>query len=109
MKRTLVKLRNNAILKFAMKYEKYAPIIFFIGGFIFDSLTLGRIDRTYDLTILSIHMASLTVALYLFNLIEDGKWKNTLLDRYKEYLPLAIQFFFGGLSSAYVIYFSRSV
>jgi hypothetical protein len=35
--------------------------------------------------------------------------KNTFLDRFEDYFPLAVQFFFGALSSAYVIYFSRSV
>lgn len=54
-------------------------------------------------------MFSLTIVLYLYNVVDDGKWKNTKLGKYEEYLPLAIQFFFGGLSSAYVIYFSRSV
>ncbi|WP_158973879.1 DUF2914 domain-containing protein [Cellulophaga sp. L1A9] len=109
MKRTLVKFRNSAFRRYLRKYQKYAPLVFFIGGFIFDSLTLGRIDRLYDLIVLCLHMTSLTVALYLYNLADDGKWKNTLLERYQEYLPLAIQFFFGALSSAYVIYFSRSV
>lgn len=83
--------------------------MFFIGGFTFDSLTLGRIDRLYDLTVLSLHMTSLTVVLYLYNLADDGKWRGTFLERYQAYYPLAIQFFFGALSSAYVIYFSRSV
>src|SRR5690606_12478164 len=109
MKRALVRFRNSGFLKFLGKHEKYAPINFFIGGFIFDSLTLGRIDRVYELTVFCLHMTSLTIALYLYNLVDDGKCKNTILDRYKDYLPLAIQFFFGGLSSAYVIYFSRSV
>ncbi|PYE81560.1 hypothetical protein DFQ11_102134 [Winogradskyella epiphytica] len=109
MKRTLVKLRNSKFRKFIRKHEKYAPIIFFIGGFIFDSLTLGRIDRLYDLVVLCSHMTLLSITLFLFNLSDDGKWRNTFLERYKEYFPLAIQFFFGALSSAYVIYFSRSV
>ena len=47
--------------------------------------------------------------IYLYNLADDGKWKNTLLGPYEKFLPLAIQFSFGGLSSAFVIYFSRSV
>src|SRR5690606_15924337 len=51
---------------------------------------------------------SLTIALYLYNLVDDGKWKNTLLDRYQDYLPLAIKVFFGGVSSAYVIYYYRT-
>ncbi len=109
MKKTLSKFKNSAFRSFIRRHSKYAPILFFIGGFIFDTLTLGRIDRTYDLTVLCLHMTSLSITLYLYNLADDGKWKNTFLERYKEYLPLAIQFFFVGLSSAYVIYFSRSV
>ena len=108
MKRTLAKFRDSTFRRFIQKHQKYAPIAFFIGGFIFDTLTLGRIDRLYDLVVLCLHMTSLTMALYLFNLKGDGKWKNTFLARYEEYIPLAIQFFFGGLSSAFVIYFSRS-
>ncbi len=109
MKRTLVRFRNSRLHNFIRKHEKYAPIIFFVGGFIFDSLTLGRIDRLYDLTMLCLHMTGLSIALYLYNLVDDGKWKNTFLERYEVYFPLAIQFFFGALSSAYVVYFSRSV
>ena len=109
MKRTLVKFRNSGLQKFIRRHQKYAPILFFIGGFIFDTLTLGRIDRLYDLSVLCLHMTSLSITLYLFNLADDGKWKNTFLERFEIYFPLAIQFFFGGLSSAYVVYFSRSV
>ena len=109
MKRTLVRFRNSKFRRFIRKYEKYAPLLFFIGGFIFDTLTLGRIDRTYDLVVLCLHMTCLSITIYLYNLADDGKWKNTFLERYEEFFPLAIQFFFGGLSSAYVIYFSRSV
>ena len=109
MKRGLVRYRNSALRKFIRRHQKYAPIIFFIGGFIFDTLTLGRIDRLYDLVVLCLYMSLLTITLYLYNLVDDGRWQGTMLERYEEYLPLAIQFFFGGLSSAYVIYFSRSV
>ncbi|WP_067151116.1 DUF2914 domain-containing protein [Pseudotamlana agarivorans] len=109
MKRKLVRLKNSPLPQFLQKHKKYAPLLFFIGGFIFDTLTLGRIDRLYDLTVLCLHMSALTITLYLFNLADDGKWKNTFLERIEAYFPLAIQFFFGGLSSAFVIYFSRSV
>src|SRR5690625_483532 len=78
--------------RFISKYEKYFLVVFFIGGFIFDSLTLGRIDRTYDLTVLCSHMTFLTITLYLYNLVDDGRWKNTILERFQMYFPLAIQF-----------------
>ncbi len=109
MKRTLEKFKNSKFRSYLRKHQKYTPLIFFIGGFIFDTLTLGRIDRLYDLIVLCLHMTLLTVTLCLYNLTDDGKWKNTFLEPYQEYFPLAIQFFFGALSSAYVIYFSRSV
>jgi len=109
MKSFLAKFSNSPFRKFIRRHEKYAPVIFFIGGFIFDSFTLGRIDRLYDLIVLCLHMTSLSITLYLYNLADDGRWKNTFLERFEEYFPLAIQFFFGGLSSAYVVYFSRSV
>lgn len=89
--------------------QKYLPVLFFIIGFLWDSLTLGRVDRLYDQVILSSYLILLSIFLYLFNRSPDGKWENTFLEPYQEYFPLAIQFFLGGLCSAYVIYFSRSV
>lgn len=109
MNRTLEKFKNSRFRSFIRRHEKYLPVIFFTGGFIFDSLTLGRIDRVYDLSVLCLHMTSLTITLYLYNLMDDGKWENTFLERFQLYFPLAIQFSLGALASAYVIYFSRSV
>ncbi|HKJ06789.1 MAG TPA: hypothetical protein VJ970_04925, partial [Flavobacteriaceae bacterium] len=109
MKRTWVRYKNSAFRRFIKKHEKAALILFFVGGFIFDSLTLDRIDRLYDLIVLCFHMSLLTLTIYMYNLADDGKWKNTIIEPLEDFFPVAIQFFFGGLSSAYVIYFSRSV
>ena len=94
---------------FIRKHQKSAPVVFFILGFTWDSLTLGSIDRLYDQIIICVYLLSLSLSLYLFNLADDNKWKETFLERYEDYFPLAIQFFIGGLCSAYVIFFSRSV
>ncbi|MDR8391826.1 DUF2914 domain-containing protein [Aliifodinibius sp. S!AR15-10] len=91
------------------RHKKYLPVLFFMGGFIWDSLTLGRVDSLYSNFVLCTYLTSLTVCLYLFNLADDGAWKDTFLEACEEYLPLAIQFFLGGLCSAYVIFYSRSV
>lgn len=94
---------------FLIKHKEYAPVLFFVGGFVWDSLTLGRIDGWYSNTILCAYLILLTVSLYIFNLAEDGHWENTLLKPYQKYAPYAIQFFLGGLCSAYVIFFFQSV
>ncbi len=99
----------SAAKRFFRRHKKYAPIVFFIGGFIWDSLTLGRIDGWYSNTVLLTYLLLLTICLYIFNLTDDGRWENTFLEPYEEYAPLAIQFFLGGLSSAYVIFFFQSV
>ncbi len=109
MKRALVRYRKSAFGSYVTRNQKYAPILFFMGGFIFDTLTLGRIDRVYDTVVLCSHMTLLSITLYLYNTVNNDKWEGTFISRYSEYLPLAIQFFFGALSSAFVIYFFRSV
>ncbi|MEQ8578799.1 MAG: DUF2914 domain-containing protein [Balneola sp.] len=102
-------IKVNRFRAFIRKHKKSAPVIFFILGFTWDSLTLGSIDRLYDQIIICVYLLSLSLSLYLFNLADDDKWKDTFLERYEDYFPLAIQFFIGGLCSAYVIFFSRSV
>ncbi len=94
---------------FLAKHKEYAPVLFFMGGFVWDSLTLGRIDGWYSNTILCAYLILLTVSLYIFNLADDGHWENTFLEPYQEYAPYAIQFLLGGLCSAYVIFFFQSV
>lgn len=94
---------------FSKRHQKSLLVLFFMGGFLWDSLTLGRVDRLYDIIVLCTYMISLTISIYLYNRADDGKWKDSFMERIEVYLPLAIQFFIGGLSSAFVIYFSRSV
>lgn len=109
MQKVFLKYRESKFHFFVRKHKKYAPLFFFIAGFSWDSLTLGRIDRLYDIVILCTYMSMLTISIYFYNLVDSEKWKNTIIKKYGDYLPLAIQFFLGGLSSAYVVYFSRSV
>lgn len=109
MRRALDRYRNSAFGRFVIRNQKYAPILFFMGGFIFDTLTLGRIDRVYDTVVLCSHMTLLSLTLYLYNTVDEDKWEGTFIRGYSEYFPLLIQFFFGALSSAFVIYFFRSV
>lgn len=109
MKRSLVNYKNSKFNLFLKKHKKYAPLLFFIAGFTWDSLTLGRIDSFFDIVTLCTYMTLLTISIYFYNLVDSEKWKNSFIQKYGDYLPLGIQFFLGGLTSAYVIYFSRSV
>lgn len=94
---------------FYERHERTALIFFFVGGFIWDSLTLQRIDHLYSNFILFTYLICLMGSLYVFNLSDDDHWEGTFLEKYEEYAPLAVQFFLGGLCSAYVVFFFRSV
>lgn len=91
------------------EHKKFALIVFFTGGFTWDSLTLGRIDGWYSNLVLLTYLCCLTVTLYIFNRTDDKAWTGTTIEPYVAYAPYAIQFFLGGLCSAYVIYFFQSV
>lgn len=89
-------------------FEKYAPLFSFTAGFGWDSATLSRIDRLVDNAIILLYIALLGVFIVLFNLVEKGVPRKPVWYKYKSWYPLAIQFLFGGLFSAYVIFYSQS-
>ena len=90
------------------KYERRISSIFLVGGFIFDSLTIQRIDRPFDhLVILSYLMLS-GASIILLNKYHERPpisnfsiWVRNLL------LPF-IQFALGGLFSVFLVFYSRS-
>ena len=44
MNKIVAKFKNSRFRNFIRKHNKYVPITFFMGGFLFDTMTLGRID-----------------------------------------------------------------
>ncbi len=89
-------------------FEKYAPLFSFSAGFGWDSATLSRIDRLFDNIFLLTYIVFLGFFIILFNLVEKGVLQKQIWYKYKAWYPHAIQFMFGGLFSAYVIYYSQS-
>lgn len=99
----------TSVKAFLFKYQKFGLVLFFAGGFTWDSLTLGSIDGWYSNLVLFTYLCCLTVTIYIFNRTDDNAWQGTFIEPYVEYAPFAIQFFLGGLCSAYVIFFFQSV
>ncbi len=93
---------------FYERYKKYLPVISFFGGFLWDSLTLTRIDRMSDNLILFGYILLLGLVIIILNLLEHDKIRKPLLLKYSEWYPLAAQFFLGGLFSSYVVFYFQS-
>ena len=96
------------INQFYQAYSKYLPVAFFIGGFLWDSLTLTRIDRMVDNLILLGYLLLLGFSIILVNRVENNLIHEQLILKYRDWYPLAIQFFLGGLFSSYVVFYFQS-
>lgn len=90
------------------RYERRIGTISLIGGFIFDSLTLTRIDRSRDYLILGSYLLVTFVCIFIVNLYETGKLKHDFFRKAHPWLLFVMQFSFGGLFSNFVVLYSRS-
>ncbi len=57
---------------------------------------------------MALYILFLGLAILLIQLVDNDKIQHKKLIQYREYYPLAIQFFFGSLFSAYVVFYFQS-
>jgi len=82
------------------RIRPWLPAAFFIGGFVWDAVTLGRSIKPIDLWILLGYLIG--AAVILVALAREVKF------RYSQYLNAVLQFFFGGIFSALFIFYFLS-
>ncbi len=105
---------KQKILNWSQKHEQYLTLVFFTGGLVIDNLTLTRIDQLFDNLIILGYLFLASLGILFINLKQAGKLNHlgvglpSKLMRWVEYLPLMTQFAFGGLFSAYVIFYTKS-
>lgn len=86
------------IINLYTKYEHYLLPIAFLFGFVWDGLTLRRIDLLYENFVFLMYLFVAGASILLVN----------VSSRYVRLAPLAMQFVFGGLFSGFFIFYSRS-
>lgn len=82
------------------RYRRFVPAAAFVGGFLWDSLTLGRVVTSTDLWMLALYYLGAWTGVLL--LLKD--WSATWRSR----LAAGVQFCFGGLFSALVVFYFKS-
>lgn len=89
------------------RYQTYLPALFFIGGFVFDSLTLTRVDYWLNNLVLGGYLFIAGAGMILINLSALERLPRRLLGK-SELLSHLIQFSFGALFSGYIVYYFKS-
>ncbi|MDP3735495.1 MAG: DUF2914 domain-containing protein [bacterium] len=77
-----------------------------LAGFVWDNLTLTRVDLWLNHIGLLIYLALAGVGIILINASRASQ--PACLTRYAFWYPIAVQFAFGGLFSGYFVFYSRS-
>lgn len=102
------KLSFENLKQFFNKYESYLSALTLILGFIFDYLTLERVDFLGDNLFIILYLFIAGTGIIIINLYEEGRLRNGFIEKVYEFLPFLVQFAFGGLFSAFVIFYSKS-
>lgn len=84
-------------------------VVFFLSGFLFDYLTLDRIDAWIDLVLQGLYILGLTVIIMFQTREEEGLWSPSgRIAQAWRFNVEALHFLYGGLLSAYIIFYSKS-
>jgi hypothetical protein len=102
-------LRIPIVGKLYVKYERYVPIIIFVTGFAWDSLTMTRVDSLADNLILAGYLTALGVMIFYAVRKQMECARPKWVCRLESYFPWAMQFAFGSLFSGYVVFYFKSV
>lgn len=92
------------------KFERPISSISLVGGFVFDALTLTRVDLFWENLWVVVHLIIVASCIFLINLVENEASAEHEKNPAKLHFWLinALQWFFGGLLSTFLVYYFRS-
>lgn len=82
--------------------------IFFTAGFLWDNITFQRIDLFYENAVLVWDLVAAAAIIVTSNAYEAGRVRGRIADKVVPFFPLFLQFAFGGLFSAFLLFYTRS-
>ena len=98
----------TTIRSFIVRFERPLGIAALLFGFIFDSLTLTRIDFIYENVVIVGYLILAMATIVVAALKVRDRLRNIYVLRFAAFGPLILQFTFGGLFSAFLVFFARS-
>ena len=89
-------------------YERYVAPGSLLAGFIADNFLFRAIDLWTTTITIGLYLACAVFGIFALNLVETGRVRNTLVLRFAPFLPVVVQFAFGGMFSGFFVLYSES-
>ena len=104
----MVQVLTKKVIDWYGKYERQISSISLVGGFVFDAVTLKRVDMFWENLWVLGHIVVVGICMILLHAFEAniGDEKNS--GKLHFWLVNIIQFFFGGLLSVFLVFYFRS-
>lgn len=99
------KIKNSALFRFLEHHWLTAT---FLLGFLTDMLLLNQVDNTVDNIVLLFYFSLATTSLLLFYVGVAEKAPVRVIPFMHRYMPMLMQYSFGGLLSGMLIFYGRS-
>jgi hypothetical protein len=90
------------------KFERPISSISLIWGFVFDAITLTRVDQFWENFWVIVHLLIVAICIVVINLQENEGGSEANPNKLHFWLVNILQFFFGGLLSTYLVFYFRS-
>ncbi len=90
------------------KYERPISSLSLIGGFVFDAVTLKRVDLFWENVWVVGHLVIVGTCIILVHALEKGDGDESNPSKKHFWLVNILQFFFGGILSTYLVFYFRS-
>ncbi len=107
MRQSVATLLKRAQI-FYEHHERAIAVSAMVVGFIVDNLTLRRIDFLVENLVLISYLVIAGVSIFYINLHQSRGYESGVLKWLRFLSPIAIQFAFGGLFSAFFVFYWRS-
>ena len=96
------------IKEFIRKHERLISAGALATGFLWDTITLTRIDYIFEVIVLGTHSSLIILWILLINIIDGGKLKFQPFTFLRPIMPILMQVSFGALFSGLAVFYIKS-
>ncbi|MCX6701775.1 MAG: DUF2914 domain-containing protein [Candidatus Zambryskibacteria bacterium] len=104
----MIRILTKKVTDWYGKYERPVSSLSLIGGFLFDILTLRRVDAFFENLWVLGHIVIVGTCMILLHAFEANSGDEKNSDKIHFWLVNIIQFFFGGILSVFLVFYFRS-